>query len=79
MEELGTGTLDDVAAAIMTTDTFPKLETRRGTAGGKEYTIAGVAKGAGMIMPNMATMLAFLVTDAAVEPALLQQVFRDGG
>ena len=77
-ENLGTGTLDDVAAAIMTTDTFPKLETRRGTAGGVEYTIAGVAKGAGMIMPNMATMLAFLATDAAVEPAFLQQSFRTG-
>jgi glutamate N-acetyltransferase/amino-acid N-acetyltransferase len=74
----GTGTLADVAAAIMTTDTFPKLESREGHAGGVSYTIAGVAKGAGMIMPNMATMLAFLVTDAAVEPDFLRRAFRAG-
>lgn len=72
----GEASLADVAAAIMTTDTFAKLESRQGLAGGVPYTIAGVAKGAGMIMPNMATMLAFMVTDAAVEPQLLQQLFR---
>jgi glutamate N-acetyltransferase/amino-acid N-acetyltransferase len=75
---LSTGTLDDVAHAIMTTDTFPKLETRTGVAGGEQYTVAGVAKGAGMIMPNMATMLAFIVTDAAVEPSWLRTVFAAG-
>lgn len=74
---VGTSSLDDVASAIMTTDTFPKLQSRQGIAGGVPYTVAGVAKGAGMIMPNMATMLAFIVTDAAVEPGLLQQLFRD--
>jgi glutamate N-acetyltransferase/amino-acid N-acetyltransferase len=74
---VGNSTLADVAAAIMTTDTFPKLESRTGMAGGVPYTVAGVAKGAGMIMPNMATMLAFIVTDAAIEPGLLQQLFRD--
>jgi len=72
----GSSTLGDIAAAIMTTDTFAKMESRRGTAGGVEYTIAGVAKGAGMIMPNMATMLAFIVTDAAVDPTFLQECFR---
>jgi len=77
VETLGKSTLADIAAAIMTTDTFPKLQSRTGMAGGVPYTVAGVAKGAGMIMPNMATMLAFIVTDAAVEPALLQQLFRD--
>jgi glutamate N-acetyltransferase / amino-acid N-acetyltransferase len=75
VEGLESGTLDDVARAIMTTDTFPKLESRQGEAGGVPYTIAGVAKGAGMIMPNMATMLAFLVTDAAVEPGWLRKAF----
>jgi len=75
---LGAGTLDDVARAIMTTDTFPKLEVRTGKAGGAAYTIAGIAKGAGMIMPNMATMLAFIVTDAAVDPAWLRRVFAAG-
>jgi len=74
---VGGSSLADVAAAIMTTDTFPKLESRAGMAGGVPYTIAGVAKGAGMIMPNMATMLAFIVTDAAVEAAFMQQLFRD--
>jgi len=74
---VGDSSLADVAAAIMTTDTFPKLESRAGMAGGVPYTIAGVAKGAGMIMPNMATMLAFIVTDAAVEAAFMQQLFRD--
>jgi glutamate N-acetyltransferase/amino-acid N-acetyltransferase len=77
VEKLESGTLADVAAAIMTTDTFPKLEVRSGDADGKSYTIAGIAKGAGMIMPNMATMLAFLVTDAAVDQAWLRKVFRE--
>ncbi len=76
VERVGESSLGDVAAAIMTTDTFPKLESRGGVAGGVPYTVAGVAKGAGMIMPNMATMLAFIVTDAAVEPGLLQDLFR---
>jgi glutamate N-acetyltransferase/amino-acid N-acetyltransferase len=76
VEELGSATLDQIAAAIMTTDTFPKLEARTGTAGGVDYTIAGIAKGAGMIMPNMATMLAFIVTDAAVDPQWLDRLFR---
>jgi len=76
IEGLEGGSLADVAAAIMTTDTFPKMEVRRGEAGGTAYTIAGIAKGAGMIMPNMATMLAFIVTDAAVDPAWLARVFR---
>jgi len=72
----GSSSLNDIAAAIMTTDTFPKTGSMTGVAGGVKYTVAGVAKGAGMIMPNMATMLAFIVTDAAVEPALLQECFR---
>ncbi|MBP1727680.1 MAG: argJ [Deltaproteobacteria bacterium] len=74
---VGEASLADVAAAIMTTDTFPKIESRQAEAGGVPYTIAGVAKGAGMIRPDMATMLAFIVTDAAVEPQLLQQLFRE--
>lgn len=71
----GKSGLDAIAAAIMTTDTYPKMESRTGEAGGVGYTIAGVAKGAGMIMPNMATMLAFIVTDAAVEPSFLKNCF----
>jgi len=72
---LGQSTLDDLAAAIMTTDTFPKTAARNGVVNGVAYTIAGTAKGAGMIMPNMATMLAFIITDAAVDPLWLRQVF----
>jgi glutamate N-acetyltransferase/amino-acid N-acetyltransferase len=77
IEGLATGSLAEIAGAIMTTDTFPKLESRQGYANGKPYTIAGIAKGAGMIMPNMATMLAFLVTDAAVDPLWLDKTFRE--
>ncbi len=69
--------LDGLARSIMTTDTFPKVESCADEAGGISYAIAGVAKGAGMIMPNMATMLSFLVTDAAVETEFLRKVFRD--
>ena len=76
VENLASGTLDDIAQAIMTTDTFPKMEARSGEAGGIDYTVAGIAKGAGMIMPNMATMLSFIITDANVEPIFLQQAFR---
>ena len=69
--------LNGLARSIMTTDTFPKVESRKGELGGVSYRVAGVAKGAGMIMPNMATMLAFLVTDAAIDPDYLQTIFRE--
>lgn len=72
----GSATLDDLAAAIMTTDTFPKTAIRTGSVNGVSYTIAGTAKGAGMIMPNMATMLSFVLTDAAVDPVLLTPCFK---
>ncbi len=77
VDGLDHGTLEDVAAAIMTTDTFAKIERRQGEAGGTPYGIWGIAKGAGMIQPNMATMLSFLVTDAAVDGAFLQSAFRE--
>ncbi|MEI6703810.1 MAG: bifunctional glutamate N-acetyltransferase/amino-acid acetyltransferase ArgJ, partial [Deltaproteobacteria bacterium] len=76
LEGLPYGTLDDVAQAIMTTDTFPKMEVRTGVAGKSGYTVAGIAKGSGMIMPNMATMLSFILTDAAIDPIFLEQTFR---
>ena len=65
---------EQAARAIMTTDTYPKLATRRAEIGGVPVTINGFAKGAGMIAPDMATMLAFLFTDAAIEPDPLQEV-----
>jgi glutamate N-acetyltransferase / amino-acid N-acetyltransferase len=60
------------ARAILTTDTFPKLATRRAKIGGVEVVINGFCKGAGMIQPDMATMLCFVFTDAAIEAAALQ-------
>lgn len=64
---------EQALAAIMTTDTFAKSSAYQFTLGGKTCKIAGIAKGAGMIHPNMATMLCFITTDAAIEPALLSQ------
>jgi glutamate N-acetyltransferase/amino-acid N-acetyltransferase len=61
------------AAAIMTTDTRPKLVTRSGEIDGKRVTLTGIAKGAGMIHPNMATMLSVIATDAAISQPLLQR------
>jgi glutamate N-acetyltransferase/amino-acid N-acetyltransferase len=68
----------DAARAIMTTDTFPKAATREVTVAGQTVRINGIAKGAGMIAPDMATMLSFIATDAAVEPALLQRWLAEG-
>lgn len=62
------------AKAICTTDTFPKLVSKEFKIGSHTYRVAGLAKGAGMIHPNMATMLGFFATDAAVEPAALKSI-----
>ena len=61
----------DAAQGIMTTDTVPKATSRCVVLGGTTVTVTGIAKGAGMIRPNMATMLGFIATDAAIDPALL--------
>jgi len=66
------GALMDAARAIMTTDTFPKVATARTKIGETEIVINGVAKGAGMIAPDMATLLAFVFTDAAIAAPALQ-------
>ncbi len=68
----------DAARAIMTTDTYPKLATRNAMIGGVEVTISGFAKGAGMIAPDMATMLAFVFTDAAIGAEALQAMLENG-
>ena len=65
------------AEGIMTTDTLPKAFSKQITLGGQTVTITGISKGAGMIKPNMATMLGFLATDANVAPALLQSLVTD--
>ena len=67
----------EAAQAIMTTDTLPKAASRQLQLGGKTVTITGISKGAGMIRPNMATMLGFIATDAAIAPALLQALVTD--
>ena len=64
------------AGAIMTTDTFPKGASRRVKIGGERVTIAGIAKGSGMIAPNMATMLAFLFTDARLPVRVMNSLLR---
>jgi glutamate N-acetyltransferase / amino-acid N-acetyltransferase len=70
---LGDANWAAAAQAIMTTDTVPKACSRRFSVHGKDVTVTGIAKGSGMIRPNMATMLGFVATDAHVEQSLLQQ------
>lgn len=67
----------DAAHGIMTTDTKPKWATQRITSGGHAVTITGMAKGSGMICPNMATMLGFIATDAQIEHSLLHTMLND--
>jgi glutamate N-acetyltransferase/amino-acid N-acetyltransferase len=67
----------EAARAIMTTDTIPKAASRTAVIGGHRVAVTGIAKGAGMIRPNMATMLGFMATDAAVPPALLAGWVRE--
>jgi glutamate N-acetyltransferase/amino-acid N-acetyltransferase len=64
------------AQAIMTTDTQPKAISRQVVLGGRTVTVTGMAKGAGMIRPNMATMLGFVATDACIDPALVQPLCK---
>ncbi len=70
------GAFEDFARSIMTTDTRPKWAAARCRIGGKQVRVLGCAKGSGMIQPNMATMLAFLATDAAISPALLARALK---
>jgi glutamate N-acetyltransferase/amino-acid N-acetyltransferase len=68
----------DAARAIMTTDTFPKVATAKAEIDGVEVTINGMAKGAGMIAPDMATMLSYVFTDAAISSEALQKLLSKG-
>lgn len=77
-QSLDEGAWDKAARAIMTTDTFPKGASATAKIGGKTVTIAGFAKGSGMIAPDMATMLAFVFTDANLPAKVLQQLLREG-
>jgi glutamate N-acetyltransferase/amino-acid N-acetyltransferase len=82
LPELGASLSDTAwepaARGIMTTDTFPKASTRIAMLGGKEVRISGIAKGSGMIAPDMATMLCFVFTDAALPAPVLQRLLAAG-
>jgi glutamate N-acetyltransferase/amino-acid N-acetyltransferase len=67
----------EAAAGIMTTDTLPKGASRQVTIGGQTVTITGISKGAGMIKPNMATMLGYVATDAHIAPGLLKALVTE--
>jgi glutamate N-acetyltransferase/amino-acid N-acetyltransferase len=75
--ELAPDGLPRAAEAIMTTDKVPKLAFRRLRVGGRAVHVAGIAKGSGMIEPRLATMLGFVLTDAAVAPSLLRRLLRE--
>ncbi|PYC11876.1 bifunctional glutamate N-acetyltransferase/amino-acid acetyltransferase ArgJ [Pseudomonas mosselii] len=68
----------EAATGIMTTDTLPKGASRQFQFDGKTITVTGISKGAGMIRPNMATMLGYIATDAKVAPAVLKDLMLDG-
>jgi glutamate N-acetyltransferase/amino-acid N-acetyltransferase len=76
VESLSIENAPEVARAIMTTDTFPKSCVVRSEVSGKPVYLAGVAKGAGMIHPRLATLLSFLTTDALIGPRTLQNLLR---
>jgi glutamate N-acetyltransferase/amino-acid N-acetyltransferase len=78
VQDAAPGRFFDAARAIMTTDTFPKVATATARIGKTGVTINGIAKGAGMIAPNMATMLSFIFTDAPIAAPALQKLLSEG-
>jgi glutamate N-acetyltransferase/amino-acid N-acetyltransferase len=68
--------IEDAETAMMTTDKYPKIAIRKGVVGAKDITICGIAKGAGMIEPNMATLLTYVMTDALIDSKALNTVFH---
>lgn len=68
--------IEDAETAMMTTDKYPKIAIRKGVVGAKDVTICGIAKGAGMIEPNMATLLTYVMTDAFIDSKALNTVFH---
>ena len=77
VDRLGSASLEDLARAIMTTDTFPKFISKKIKIGAKTGTVSAVAKGSGMIAPNMATMLGYVLTDLAVKAAALRPALKE--
>ncbi|MEQ8266885.1 MAG: bifunctional glutamate N-acetyltransferase/amino-acid acetyltransferase ArgJ [Parvibaculum sp.] len=78
LADASTDKWDEAARAIMTTDTYPKVATRKVKIGGAEIAINGIAKGSGMIAPDLATMLVFIFTDAAIPAKILQTLLLLG-
>jgi len=76
-DNLGNKTINDVATAIMTTDAFPKVISKMIKIDSKTITISGVCKGAGMICPNMATMLCFIATDVNINKSALDKALKN--
>lgn len=76
INNLGMSTIEDVSEAIMTTDTFPKIVKEKVKIGNKTGSIVGICKGAGMISPDMATMLCFIMTDIAVNQRTLDKILK---
>jgi glutamate N-acetyltransferase/amino-acid N-acetyltransferase len=74
VNDLDPDRISDFAEAIMTTDTVPKVVSKKGNLDGKSFTVTGVAKGAGMIRPDMATLLCFVMTDAACPSDILYEM-----
>ena len=77
LEDLHADAWGDAATGIMTTDTLPKAASRQVQIGGRTVSLTGISKGAGMIRPNMATMLGFIATDAVIAPGLLQPLLQE--
>jgi len=76
VSSLDANSADSFTESIMTTDSFPKMHSVTKIIGGKEVTVAGIAKGAGMISPNMATMLAYIMTDADIDSKMLDHALK---
>ena len=74
---LSPGGIPEAAQAIMTTDRYPKMQFREGPVGGTDVCVCGIAKGAGMIEPNMATLLAFILTDADIDDQALKRALKE--
>ncbi len=75
--KLGSASINDAGVAFMTTDTFPKASSASANIAGDTVQIAGIAKGSGMIMPNMATMLGYVFTDANLSPGVCQHLLSE--
>ncbi len=77
IQDIGKASIDDVARAIMTTDTFPKIVSKKIKIGKSICTVSGICKGAGMICPNMATMLCFVLSDISINKDALSRALKE--